>query len=157
MPSILQLEEGLKTYGLLKSIRSNQTFWVPIFTKDDSSGITATQFLDQLLVQHSEFQVQKHQEIDVYYNFTSYIQSLDKAGLELLFKWAVGSKSIPPLGLPKKITIQFLHRCGQDCRCRPTTSTCDLVITLPVHLDNENDMKEIMASAIADCDGFGLT
>ena len=87
-----------------------------------------------------------------------YIQlyKLNTAGLELLFKWAVRSASIPPLGLPKRITIQFLYGCDKDCRCRPTTSTCDLVITIPVHVDNENDMKEIMASAIVDCDGFGL-
>jgi len=36
------------------------------------------------------------------------------------------------------------------------TSTCDLRITIPTHLDNEDDMNSIMASALGDSEGFGL-
>ena len=63
----------------------------------------------------------------------NYIQSLNTDGLQTTLKWAVGSSTIPPLGLPKKLSIQFLHGCVVGCRCRPTTSTCALKITLPVH------------------------
>ena len=100
--------------------------------------------------------LKKQKAIDVFYHFTNYIQSLNTDGLQTTLKWAVGSSTIPPLGLPKKLSIQFLHGCVVGCRCRPTTSTCALKITLPVHLDNADDMKSIMGSAIADSEGFGL-
>ena len=76
--------------------------------------------------------------------------------VQRILKWLTGAKNIPPLGFPKKIQCQFLHGCPAGCKCRPTTSTCDLVITLPVHLKTEDDMKEIMFSALIDCFGFGL-
>ena len=66
-----------------------------------------------------------------------------------------GSFDFPPLGFPKKIKCQFLHGYVRGCRCRPTTSTCDLVITLPVHLDSEEAMQEIMAAALKEDPGFG--
>ena len=75
--------------------------------------------------------------------------------VEDILQWLTGARSIPPLGFSKRIKCQFLHGCQPDCKCRPTTSTCDLVITLPVHLSTEDDMKEIMTSALIDCIGFG--
>lgn len=72
-----------------------------------------------------------------------------------LLKWVTGSFNFPPLGFAKKIKCQFLHGCVPGCRCRPTTSTCDLVITLPVHLDTEQAMQEIMAAALKEDPGFG--
>ena len=76
--------------------------------------------------------------------------------VEDILQWLTGSKNMPPLGLPKKIRCQFLHGCLPGCKCRPTTSTCDLVITFPVHLNTEENTKEIMTSAFMDCIGFGL-
>lgn len=156
MSSIVKLEEGLKTYGLLKSIREHPLMWKPVFVPGGAPSLTATAFLNELLVTFSLSDVKKQQEIDAYYHFTNYIQSLDTDGLQTTLKWAVGASTIPPLGLPKKISIQFLHGCAPGCRCRPTTSTCSLTITIPTHLDNEDDMKSIMASAVADSQGFQL-
>lgn len=76
--------------------------------------------------------------------------------VEQILKWLTGAKRVPPLGFPKKIQCRFLHGCQSGCKCRPTTSTCDLVITLPVHLNTEDNMKEIMESALIDCIDFGL-
>ena len=156
LSSISKLEEGLKTYGLLKTIREHPLIWEPVFVSGSAPSLTATAFLNELLVDFSLSNVKKQKEIDVFYHFTNYIQSLNTDGLQTTLKWAVGSSTIPPLGLPKKLSIQFLHGCVVGCRCRPTTSTCALKITLPVHLDNADDMKSIMGSAIADSEGFGL-
>ena len=156
LSSLVKLEEGLKTYGLLKSIREGPDMWRPVFVSGCMPSVTATNFLNELVVNFSLSDVKKQQEIDVFYHFTNFIQSLDSAGLEKTLKWAVGASSIPPLGLPRKISVQFLHGCTPGCRCHPTTSTCDLRITIPTHLDNEDDMNSIMASALGDSEGFGL-
>ncbi len=62
---------------------------------------------------------------------------------------------MPPLGYPKKFSAQFVHGCLENCQCRPTVSTCDLSINLPVHINNEKVMKDILYSAIKDSYGFG--
>ena len=118
----------LKTYGLLKSIRGSPDMWRPVFVPGCEPSVTATTFLNKLVVNFSLSDVKKKQEIDVFYHFTDFIQSLDLAGLGKTLKWAVGATTIPPLGLPKKISVQFLHGCTPGCKCRPTTSTCDIDI-----------------------------
>lgn len=52
--------------------------------------------------------------------------------------------------------VEFVHGCLNGCCCRPTTSTCDITIKLPVHIDNEKAMEDMIASAIKDSYGFGL-
>ena len=156
MPSILQVTEGLKIYGLLSSIRDNPDMWRSIFTLGGIPQLSPTTLLDEFIVNYSESQVTKEKEIDVFYHFSNYVNSLDLDGLQALLQWAVGAPSIPPLGLPKKINVSFLEGCIPGCRCRPTTSTCDLVLTLPLHLDTFDEMKTIMTSAIRESDGFGL-
>ena len=73
-----------------------------------------------------------------------------------LIKWMTGTKTVPVLGFPKKFSITFVHGCVAGCRCRPTTSTCDLLLKMPVHIYNFEDMVEMMSSALKDCIGFGL-
>ena len=127
-----------------------------VFVPGCEPSVTATTFLNELVVNFSLSDVKNQQEIDVYYHFTNFIQSLDSAGLGKTLKWAVGATTIPPLGLPKKISVQFLHGCTPGCKCRPSTSTCDLRITITTHLDNEDNMNTIMALALGDSEGFGL-
>ena len=71
-----------------------------------------------------------------------------------LVKWMTGSSQIPPLGFPKKVMVEFVHSCLQGCCCRPTTSTCDITIKLPIHIDNEKAMEDMIASAVKDSYGF---
>lgn len=73
-----------------------------------------------------------------------------------LMQWLTGAKKMPVLGLSSKIKCQFLHACQAGCRCRPTCSTCDLAVTLPVHLNSNDEMVEIMTSALNDSTGFDL-
>ena len=114
LSSLVKLEEGLKTYGLLESIRGSPDRWRPVFVPGCAPSVTATTFLNKLVVEFSLSDVKKQQEIDVFYHFTNFIQSLDSAGLGKTLKWAVGASSIPPLGLPKKNSVQFLHGCTPD-------------------------------------------
>lgn len=70
-------------------------------------------------------------------------------------KWFTGAGHSPPLGFPKKFGIQFVHGCQDGCKCRPTVSTCDITIKIPVHINSEQIMKDMLYSAIGDSYGFG--
>ena len=47
LSSISKLEEGLKTYGLLKSIREHPLIWEPVFVSGSAPSLTATAFLNE--------------------------------------------------------------------------------------------------------------
>ena len=73
-----------------------------------------------------------------------------------IIKWMSGSQTTPVLGFEKKFKLAFVHDCDERCKCRPTVSTCDLKIKMPVHIHSEEEMRVMMISAIKDCTGFGL-
>lgn len=73
-----------------------------------------------------------------------------------LIKWMAGASQIPPLGFPKKFTVKFVHCCIAGCCCRPTASTCDITIKLPVHINTEQNMEDMITSAVKESYGFGL-
>ena len=60
-------------------------------------------------------------------------------------KWLTGASQLPPLGFLKKYGIKFVHGCKDECKCRPTVSTCDLSINIPVHINDEYIMKEMFS------------
>ena len=72
-------------------------------------------------------------------------------------KFVPGTSSIPPLGLPGKLKVLFKHWCtnsNQSCKCKPTVSTCALSLTLPVHYNNKQAMKEALTEAALMSQGF---
>ena len=75
--------------------------------------------------------------------------------LTKLFKFITGTGSVPPLGLSKGITVKFKHGCPAEWKCRPTTSTCDLSITFPVHYSGAEEFKKYLDSAMVEGIGFG--
>lgn len=77
-------------------------------------------------------------------------------GLAKLYKFITGSDCITPLGLERTITVHFNHWCTSDCKCRPTASTCDPSINLPVHYKDMPAFEEVMTSALDEGLGFGL-
>ena len=69
------------------------------------------------------------------------------------------------LGLPNDISIIFVHGCKptrldpsspyRECGCLPTVSTCDLQLSLPVHIKAEEGMKNTLTVAVKDGCCFG--
>ena len=53
LSSISKPEEGLKTYGLLESIREQPLIWEPVFVSGGAPRLTARAFLNELLVDFS--------------------------------------------------------------------------------------------------------
>eukprot|EP00794_Sanderia_malayensis_P013170 gene13169-14520_t len=160
LPQMLQLMEGLKCHGILSSLREFPTTWKPVFTEcNNNVGLNGDEFLDEIVALFSSKQVEKEKELYVYKLFCDFILTLDNDGnltTKDLVKWWTGSGTVPVLGFPKKFSVAFVHGCASNCRCRPTTSTCDILLKMPVHISGFEEMEEIMNSAVKDCCGFGL-
>ena len=71
-----------------------------------------------------------------------------------VLKFVTGTNVIPPLGLPMKITVQFVHGCRADCQCRPSASTCALQLRLPVHIQDSSVIIDMLSKAVVE--GAGL-
>ena len=61
---------------------------------------------------------------------------------------------MPPLGIPKKISVSFVHECPTGCRCKLTVSTCALKLSLPSHYQTKEDMKKAISDFIKLSSGF---
>jgi hypothetical protein len=57
LPPLLQLEEGLQTYGLLPSIRAYPAVWETVLVIGKGHQITANSLIDSFDIQYSESQV----------------------------------------------------------------------------------------------------
>lgn len=79
-----------------------------------------------------------------------------EGGLAKLYKFVTGSNNFTPLGLEGVITVCFSHSCLYGCKCRPTASTCDPSISLPIRYKDMAAFKEVMTSALEEALGFGL-
>ncbi|KAJ7354872.1 hypothetical protein OS493_029427 [Desmophyllum pertusum] len=161
LPQLMQLEEGLNVCGLLNAIQQYPDVWKPVFQAGELFQVSAEKFLDEAEVQYSSSQFKKEKEMDTYKAFCDAIQMLEDGGIAELamcdfLKWLTGTRSMPPLGFPKKFAVRFVHGCMAGCQCRPSASTCDLVLKLPVHIISEDDMKVMITSALKDSIGFTL-
>ena len=87
--------------------------------------------------------------------FIYHIADVHGLNMECFLMWITGSKSMPHLGFSKVFTCRFIHDGNDGCRCRPTVSKYNFIIKRSVHLQNDQDIKDIMLSAINDSLGFG--
>ena len=67
--------------------------------------------------------------------------------------FVTGIDRVPPMGFPLKPTISFLPDDG--VQTLPTTSTCSLILRLPLSLVNYEDFKSKMTMAVLNTIGFG--
>ena len=98
MASIMQIMEGLKAYGLLSAIQNNPKMWEPIFSRECVPLLTPTTMLDEFEIIYSDSQQIREKESDVFFYFSSLVNSLEFKELRALLQWAIGSPSIPLLG-----------------------------------------------------------
>ncbi|XP_046844260.1 uncharacterized protein LOC124438267 isoform X1 [Xenia sp. Carnegie-2017] len=147
LPQIMQLLEGLSSCGLINYMIENPELWKPLFDPyNDSFKLSADTFLNEIIPTFSSSQIHKEKEVDVYKIFCDYVQTLDTEGdvsISAFLKWLSGCKTIPVLGFPKKFSVTFVHDCKENCKCRPTTSTCDLLLRIPVHISNISEMEQM--------------
>ena len=65
-----------------------------------------------------------------------------------------GVRVVPPLGIPKQISVSFIRECPTGCRCKLTVSTCTLKLSLPSHYQTKEGMKEAIFESIKLSNGF---
>eukprot|EP00112_Aurelia_sp_Birch-Aquarium-sp1_P020140 Seg5121.1 transcript_id=Seg5121.1/GoldUCD/mRNA.D3Y31 product="hypothetical protein" protein_id=Seg5121.1/GoldUCD/D3Y31 len=159
LPQLVQLKEGLSSWRLLYSVQKYPKIWEPVFVSSNRTEVTGSTVLGEIEPIYNESQVKRQKETDVYYQFSEFVHTLARNAHEgltaaSLLQWITGATDIPPLGFSRKIKCYFLHNCKQDCQCRPTVSTCDLSLTLPIHSDDEEQMQHLMVSALKGSIGF---
>ena len=72
-----------------------------------------------------------------------------------MIKFLTASESIAPLGSPSKFKVYFKNDCGEGCTCYPTVSTCNCLVTLLLHIADDDAMLNICSIAINGGIGFG--
>ena len=161
MPMLHQISSGLQVFGILDSIKEHPQLLEPVFTESSFFKPNADTFIDNIVGSFREDgSNDKLIEIDVFKYFTDFIEECECSNQEVLaklFKFITGTSLIPPLGLPKGITVKFRHGCSAECKCRATTSTCDLSITFPVHYSGPEEFKKYLDSALVEGIGFGFS
>lgn len=71
-----ELEEGLQLHGFLSEIRKHPAAFQPIFTESSCFDMSADDFLERLVVRHSQQQFLKSKEVDILKYFSDFIQAL---------------------------------------------------------------------------------
>ena len=67
----------LSSCGILESIKKCPNLWKEAFVRGSSKAKSPDEFLDDLEVKHSQSQLRKEKEIDVFKYFCEFIQSLE--------------------------------------------------------------------------------
>ena len=137
---------GHASFGALDYIGSNKNVMKPLFTLDGARHFQPTPelFIEGLHILFSEEgSYRKACEIDVFKNFCDFVQDL-------------GTTQGKNPREKRVIIVHFTHFCTSDCKCRPTASTCDPSINLPVHYRDMPAFEEVRTSALEEGLGFGL-
>lgn len=79
LPSLLQLESGLSSSGLLTSIKQRPDVWESIFKCSNSFQMTTDEFLDELEVNYSSLQLEKDLEITTFKFFSDVVENLESS------------------------------------------------------------------------------
>ena len=73
--------------------------------------------------------------------------------LKHVLMFFTGADREPPLGFPKKATLEFLNTSA----VLATASTCDLILRVPTTFHDQYDsFKDMMIKSLISCDGFGV-
>ena len=47
------------------------------------------------------------------------------------------------------MSVNFKHGCETNCKCYPTVSTCADSISIPVHINSDDEMKRTFIEALS--------
>ena len=66
-----------------------------------------------------------------------------------------GSETIPPNLFQALITLNFKHGCETNCKCYPRVPTCAISISIPVRINNDDEMERTFIETLALAMEFG--
>uniref|UniRef100_A0A7M5X552 HECT domain-containing protein n=2 Tax=Clytia hemisphaerica TaxID=252671 RepID=A0A7M5X552_9CNID len=161
-----QITEGMKFYDALPIIKSNKEIFRPVFTNSTLFEWTYETVYPMLVPDYrGEIGSNKRKmEIDTYKVFLVFLETAfkdesSKIKPTQIMATVTGCETVPPLGLPLKITIDFATDCkpspdGKPCDCLPVFSTCALSILIPTHTKTLEKMEESFDKAFSMGKGF---
>ena len=94
-----------------------------------------------------------------FYFYSSSVHGKSDINLQDILQFITGTPSIPCLGFQQKLRVNFVHDCqklrDKEYNCKPTASTCDLSLNLPIHITSIPEMRQSMTEAVRWSYGFG--
>ena len=155
LPAIRQFSKGLASLNLLDVCKANIGCMLPLFSSP-ILPVSKKSFRELLEIQFSpEGSNAREEEEASALCWEEYIDTIaceeSAVSLEELLIFITGCKTIPPLGLPKKIMVKFYKEMGR----LPSTSTCALEIYIPSGIDDFHEFERQMHRALKESHGFG--
>jgi len=143
--------EGLDYFGLVGMIKENPSLWKPLFVTEKRVPLSADAFIS--LVEppsgHDELQARAYalfiEFIKGHTECTEHIPALggDVPVLNILLKFTTTHLHVPPTGLKRKISVQFL----QPKASLPDAKACFNILLLPtIHSTTEEFSKAMLTS-----------
>ena len=84
LPQLLQLEEGLQTYGILESVRQHPDVWEVVFVEGKGLQVTSNSLLENIDVIYSERQLERASEADTFQYFSDFLHDVHMGGMYFL-------------------------------------------------------------------------
>ena len=125
--AIDQFAEGLSMSGLLQLIKDNKEVCYDLFCYNINHHLTPDNFLSLFINLKEPTDFAQKQSFDW---FLSYVRNCNQIKLQSLLQFATGYKSVPPRGLPHKISLRYLAE-DDEKTSMPTSSACLAILNLP--------------------------
>lgn len=157
---INQFKRGMNEIGSLGDIvMSNETVFDEILS-DEEDDLTLVAFKKLYKVCYSDVGSNRREsEEQIMYSFELFLQDLAEGEIpELklsdLLIFLTGAETIPPLGFPGSLILEFYDNVDGEKRL-PWASTCSLTLHLPRQTNSPEELKCLLCQSLQDCQGFG--
>ncbi|XP_066935899.1 G2/M phase-specific E3 ubiquitin-protein ligase-like [Clytia hemisphaerica] len=162
VPFIQEIAIGLEQYGFLQKIKEHPQSLKTLFCLHTDFDWTFDEVFELLEPDFSpENNTYRYKEINTFKALSDALSDCyDLKGeenaltLSEVMKFITGCSSKPASGLPGKITVIFEKYCPENCRCKPTTSSCDIQIEVALHYTTKRDMMIALTDACRESKGM---
>ncbi|ROI15246.1 G2/M phase-specific E3 ubiquitin-protein ligase [Anabarilius grahami] len=154
---ICQFKDGMNSCGnLWQIVEKNWKVFLPLFT-NEQKGLTRDEFRALFTICWSEEGSNlREREEDTIFCWELLLNSIQEKQSTITFQemlvFITGADSIPPLGFPGEPRIEFYT---QESRRLPFASTCGMVLFLPRGIQEEEELTDLLNTALKGYLGFG--
>ena len=146
-----KIGEGLALLGFLPLMRSNPELCYGLLCYTQNKRLSSAK-LKSFIFAHPPAEFGRKQS---HTWFMEYIDEADEDKLANLLQFVTGYKSIPPRGLPHKITITYLPEDNEEANM-PEAASCLSIIRLPTVISSRAKFFQVFDAALKHgCQGFG--
>lgn len=146
-----KIGEGLALLGLLPLMRDNPELCFSLLCYTTNQRLSSAK-LKSFIFAHPPAEFSRKQS---YTWFMEYIDEADEDKLVNLLQFVTGYKSVPPRGLPNKISITYLPEDNEEANM-PEAASCLSIIRLPTVISSRTKFFQVFDAALKHgCQGFG--